>query len=35
MEERMRVVNGGFKIRAHPGKGTEVEVYVPLPEKAS
>jgi signal transduction histidine kinase len=35
MEERVRLVNGNFEIRSQPGKGTEVEVHVPLPEAAS
>ena len=33
MEERVRVVNGDFKIRSQPGDGTVVEVHVPLPDK--
>ena len=35
MEERVRLLNGDFKIRSQPGEGTEVEVHMPLPEKAS
>ncbi|HYA16202.1 MAG TPA: PAS domain S-box protein [Bryobacteraceae bacterium] len=31
MEERVRMVNGVFRIDSHPGKGTRVEVRVPLP----
>ncbi len=31
MEERVRLVNGRFSIQSHPGKGTRVEVRVPLP----
>ena len=30
MEERSRLVNGEFSIRSQPGKGTEIEVHVPL-----
>jgi PAS domain S-box-containing protein len=30
MEERVRLVNGDFSIRSEPGKGTEIEVHVPL-----
>jgi len=30
MEERARLVNGEFSIRSVPGKGTEIEVHVPL-----
>ena len=30
MEERVRLVNGEFSIRSQPGKGTEIEVHVPL-----
>ncbi|HTR37922.1 MAG TPA: chemotaxis protein CheB [Bryobacteraceae bacterium] len=30
MEERVRLVNGEFSIRSEPGKGTEIEVHVPL-----
>lgn len=35
MKERVRLVNGEFIIRSRPGIGTEVEVHVPLPERAS
>jgi len=35
MEERVRLVNGDFSIRSQPGKGTEIEVHVPLKETAS
>jgi hypothetical protein len=31
MEERVRMVNGEFKIRSQGGLGTNVEVHVPLP----
>jgi signal transduction histidine kinase len=34
MEERVRLVNGKFKIRSQHGVGTKVEVHVPLPEMA-
>jgi PAS domain S-box-containing protein len=30
MEERVRLVNGELSIRSQPGKGTELEVHVPL-----
>lgn len=30
MEERVRLVNGKFEIRSRPGRGTTVEVFVPL-----
>ena len=30
MEERVRLVNGEFFVRSQPGKGTEIEVHVPL-----
>ena len=33
MEERMRLVNGRFSIQSHPGKGTRVEVRVPVPQQ--
>jgi signal transduction histidine kinase len=35
IEERVRLVNGDFKIHSQPGDGTEVEVHVPLPDKVS
>ena len=35
MEERVRLVNGKFKIRSQPGVGTTVEVFVPLNENPS
>ena len=35
MEERVRLVNGKFKIRSQPGVGTTVEVFVPLSENPS
>ena len=34
MEERVRLVNGDFKIRSQPGSGTVVEIHVALPENA-
>ncbi len=33
MEERVRLVNGDFTIQSQPGKGTKVEVFVPLRRK--
>lgn len=33
MEERLRLVNGTFKIRSKPGDGTEVHAWVPLDEE--
>ncbi|MBI1955684.1 MAG: PAS domain S-box protein, partial [Acidobacteria bacterium] len=30
MEERVRLVNGGFSVTSEPGKGTSVAVRVPL-----
>jgi signal transduction histidine kinase len=30
MEERVRLVRGKFSIQSQPGKGTMVEVFVPL-----
>jgi signal transduction histidine kinase len=33
MEERVRLLNGKFAIQSHPGKGTRVEVLVPLRRK--
>jgi len=35
MEERVRLVNGAFSIRSQPGKGTLVEVRVPLRQNQS
>lgn len=35
MEERVRLVHGDFSISSHPGKGTEIEVHVPLKEAAA
>jgi signal transduction histidine kinase len=35
MEERVRMVDGRFSIRSEPGKGTRVEVRVPLKEERS
>jgi PAS domain S-box-containing protein len=35
MEERVRLVNGKFDIRSHPGSETTVEVFVPLKSEAS
>jgi signal transduction histidine kinase len=33
MEERVRLVHGKFAIQSQPGKGTTVEVFVPLKRK--
>ena len=33
MEERARLAGGTFRIQSQPGKGTQIEVQVPLPEK--
>jgi signal transduction histidine kinase len=33
MEERVRLLNGKFTIHSQPGKGTTVEVFVPLVRK--
>jgi signal transduction histidine kinase len=33
MEERVRLVSGKFTIQSQPGKGTTVEVFVPLKAK--
>jgi PAS domain S-box-containing protein len=33
MEERVRLLHGKFTIQSHPGKGTRVDVFVPLAEK--
>ncbi len=30
MEERVRLLNGKFVIESHPGKGTRIEVFIPL-----
>ena len=30
MEERVRLLNGKFTIQSHPGKGTSVDVFLPL-----
>lgn len=36
MEERARLLGGRFRIRSEPGRGTEVEAWVPyLPEKVA
>jgi signal transduction histidine kinase len=32
MEERMSLLGGQFSIRSRPGRGTTVEVSVPVPE---
>jgi len=32
MEERARLVHGQFSIRSEPGRGTRVELWVPLPD---
>lgn len=31
MEERVRLVNGSMRITSAPGKGTRIDVHVPLP----
>jgi two-component system, chemotaxis family, CheB/CheR fusion protein len=33
MEERVRLAEGKFNISSQPGVGTQIQVYVPLPEK--
>jgi signal transduction histidine kinase len=33
MEERVRLLNGKFTIQSHPGKGTTVDVFLPLVTK--
>jgi two-component system, chemotaxis family, CheB/CheR fusion protein len=33
MDERVRLVGGTFSIQSQPGKGTRVEVRIPLPQK--
>lgn len=35
MEERVRLVGGTFQVHPQPGKGTQIEVQVRLPEKPS
>ena len=32
MEERIQLMNGMFRIRTQPGKGTEVHAWIPLPD---
>ena len=32
MEERIQLMNGTFRIRTQPGKGTEVHAWIPLPD---
>lgn len=32
MEERVHLMNGRFRIRTQPGKGTEVYAWIPLPD---
>jgi signal transduction histidine kinase len=34
MKERVRLVQGEFSIHSQPGQGTEVKVFVPLPNEA-
>jgi signal transduction histidine kinase len=34
MQERARLLGGQFKIHSQPGKGTKVEAWVPLPQRA-
>jgi signal transduction histidine kinase len=35
MKERIRLVQGEFAIRSQPGRGTEVNVFVPLSKEAA
>jgi PAS domain S-box-containing protein len=35
MKERIRLVQGEFSIHSHPGEGTEVRVFVPLPREVA
>ena len=35
MRQRVRALNGTFKISSRPGSGTTIEVFVPLPSSAS
>jgi PAS domain S-box-containing protein len=35
MQERLRLVQGEFSIHSHPGKGTEVRVFIPLSERGN
>jgi signal transduction histidine kinase len=35
MKERVRLVQGEFSIHSKPGRGTEINVFVPLARKAS
>lgn len=35
MKERARLVNGKLRVKSQPGKGTRVEVEIPLPHPAS
>jgi two-component system sensor histidine kinase DegS len=30
MEERVRLIRGELSVKSHPGRGTEIEVMVPL-----
>lgn len=34
MEERVHLMNGIFRLRTRPGKGTEVHAWVPMPDPA-
>ena len=34
MEERVHLMNGIFRVRTRPGKGTEVHAWVPVPDTA-
>jgi signal transduction histidine kinase len=34
MRQRIRALNGTFKISSRPGSGTTIEVFIPLPEAA-
>jgi signal transduction histidine kinase len=33
MHERVRLVEGTFRVSSRPGKGTRIEVWVPIPGK--
>jgi len=35
MRQRVRALNGSFKIGSRPGTGTTVEVFIPLPPPAA
>lgn len=32
MGERVRLLKGSFRLRTHPGKGTEIRAWIPLPD---